>query len=255
MTNDDVGLVRHALAGDEAAFATLVEKYQKQVHALAWRTIGDFHIAQDIMQESFLKAYQKLATLEDPQRFSGWLNAIATRRCLAWFREKRLNVQLSESISRTARGNDPYSSYLIGEQVKEASQELREIVKKWLVKLPEGERTAVTLHYFDGMLCEEIAAFLGVTTNTIKSRLNRARNRLKRNESLVQSALDDFQTFAILSEAVKTERKIRVCINATTEKGEQFREWSYNGGRINGVQSPGQDRRISPFANWFYVHI
>ena len=224
MTNEDVGLVRHALAGDETAFATLVEKYQKQVHALAWRTIGDFHIAQDIMQETFLKAYQKLATLEDPQRFSGWLNAIATRRCLAWFREKRLNVQLSENISSTARWNDPYSSYLIGEQVKEASQELREIVKKWLAKLPEGERTAVTLHYFDGMLCEEIADFLGVTTNTIKSRLNRARNRLKRNESLVQSALDDFETFAILSEAVKTERKIRMCINATTEKGEQFRE-------------------------------
>ena len=56
----------------------------------------------------------------------------------------------------------------------------------------------ITLHYFDGMLCEEIAAFLGVTTNTIKSRLNRARNRLKKNESQVQSALDDFQTFAIL---------------------------------------------------------
>ena len=74
------------------------------------------------------------------------------------------------------------------------------------------------------MLCEEIAAFLGVTTNTIKSRLNRARNRLKKNESQVQSALDDFQTFAILSEAVKTKRNIRVCINATTENGEQFRE-------------------------------
>ena len=224
MRNDDVALVRYTLAGDETAFATLVEKYQKQVHATAWRTIGDFHIAQDITQETFLKAHQKLATLKDPQRFSGWLNAIATRLCLAWFREKRLNVQLSENISSTTRGNDPYSGYLVGEQANEASQELREIVKKWIAKLPENERTVITLHYFDGMLCEDIAAFLGVTTNTIKSRLNRARNRLKKHESLGQSTLDDFQFFATLNGMAKMERKIRVCINATTEKGGQFRE-------------------------------
>ena len=224
MKNDDVTLVHRALAGDETAFATLVEKYQKQVHATAWRTTQDFHIAEDIVQETFLKAHQRLDTLNDPHRFSGWVNAIATRCCLAWFREKRLNTQLSENISSATRRNDSYSGYLVGEQAKEASQELREIVKKWLVKLPESERTAIILHYFDGMLCEEIAAFLGVTTNTIKSRLNRARNRLKRNESLEQSALDDFQTFAILSEAVKTERKIRVCINASIEDGDQFRE-------------------------------
>ena len=221
MTNEDVGLVRHALAGDETAFATLVEKYQKQVHALAWRTIGDFHIAQDIMQETFLKAYQKLATLEDPQRFSGWLNAIATRRCLAWFREKRLSSELAENINIAMRHDDPYSGYLAGEQAKEASQELREIVKKWLTKLRESERTVVTLHYFDGMSCEEIAAFLDVTTNTIKSRLNRARNRLKKNEPLIQSMLDDFQTFSTLSEVAKMERSIKVNFNAATESGNQ----------------------------------
>ena len=226
MRNDDVALVRYTLAGDETAFATLVERYRKQVHALAWRTIGDFHIAQDITQETFLKAHQKLGVLKDPRRFSGWLNAIATRLCLAWFREKRLNVQLSENISSTTRGNDPYSGYLVGEQANEASQELREIVKKWLAKLPENERTVITLHYFDGMLCEDIAAFLGVTTNTIKSRLNRARNRLKKHESLGQPALNDFQSFATLSETVKTERKIRVCIEAAIENGGQFREGS-----------------------------
>ncbi len=224
MRNDDVALVRYTLAGDETAFATLVERYRKQVHALAWRTIGDFHIAQDITQETFLKAHQKLGVLKDPQRFSGWLNAIATRLCLAWFREKRLNVQLSENISSTTRGNDPYSGYLVGEQANEASQELRETVKKWLAKLPENERTVITLHYFDGMLCEDIAAFFGVTTNTIKSRLNRARNRLKKHESLGQPALNDFQSFATLNGMAKMERKIRVCINATTEKGGQFRE-------------------------------
>lgn len=222
MQNNDVALVHRVLAGDDTAFTTLMEKYQKQVHATVWRTIKDFHIAEDIVQETFLKAHQKLGTLNDPHRFPAWLNAIATRRCLAWFREKRLNIQLSENINSATRQNDPYSGYLAGEQAKEAGQELREIVKKWLAKLPEGERTAITLHYFDGMSCEEIAAFFDVTTNTIKSRLNRARNRLKKNKSLVQSTLDDFQFFATLSEMTKTKRNITVRIQIATESGKQF---------------------------------
>ena len=226
MKNNDVVLVHRTLAGDDTAFTTLMERYQKQIHATVWSTIKDFHIAEDIVQETFLKAHQKLGTLKDPHRFSVWLNAIATRRCLAWFREKRLNTQLSENISSATRQSDPYSGYLAGEQAKAASRVLREIVKKWLAKLPENERTVTTLHYFDGMSCDEIAAFLGVTTNTIKSRLNRARNRVKKNESLLQSAFGDFQFFATLNETAKTERKIRVCINAATEDGEQFREGS-----------------------------
>ena len=220
MENNDVALVHRVLAGDDTAFTTLMEKHQKQVHATVWRTIKDFHIAEDIVQETFLKAHQKLPTLNDPHRFSAWLNAIATRCCLAWFREKRLNSELSENISSAMRQNDPYSGYLAGEQAKEAAQELREIVKKWLAKLPENERTVTTLHYFDGMSCEEIAAFFCVTTNTIKSRLNRARNRLKKNKSLVQSTLDDFQFFATLNEMTKTKRNITVRIETTTENGK-----------------------------------
>ena len=224
MENNDAALVHRVLAGDDTAFTTLMEKYQKQVHATVWRTIKDFHIAEDIVQETFLKAHQKLGTLNDPQRFSAWINAIAMRCCLTWFREKRLNSELAENINIAMRRNDPYSGYLAGEQAKEAGQELREIVKKWLAKLSESERTVVTLHYFDGMSCEKIADFLDVTKNTIKSRLNRARNRLKKNESLIQATLDDFQFFTTFKETTKMEREIRVCINATTENGKQFRE-------------------------------
>ena len=221
MRNDDVALVRRTLAGDETAFTMLVEKYQKQVHATAWRSIKDFHIAEDIVQETFLKAHQKLETLNDPHRFSAWINAIATRCCFAWFREKRLNSELSEKINIAMKHNDPYSGYLAGEQAKEATQELRETIKKWLAKLRESERTVVTLHYFDGMSCEDIAAFLDVTPNTIKSRLSRARQRLKKCESLGQSSPGDFQTFATLSEVAKMERNIKVSFDAATESGNQ----------------------------------
>ena len=76
MKNDDVQLIQRVLEGDDTAFSTLVRKYQRSVHALAWRKIGDFHIAEDITQDTFLKAYQKLSTLKEPQSFASWLYVI-----------------------------------------------------------------------------------------------------------------------------------------------------------------------------------
>ena len=60
MENDDIKLIRRTLSGDEVAFSELVNKYQKSVHALAWRKIGDFHIAEEITQDTFLLAYKSL---------------------------------------------------------------------------------------------------------------------------------------------------------------------------------------------------
>ena len=65
MKNNDVELIHRILAGDDTAFASLVKKYQKQVHALAWRKTDDFHIAEKITQDTFLKAYQNLSTLKN----------------------------------------------------------------------------------------------------------------------------------------------------------------------------------------------
>ena len=71
MKKDYTELIQRTLEGDNDAFACLVRKYQKRVHALAWRKIGDFHIAEDITQETFLQIYRKLPTLKDPCRFPG----------------------------------------------------------------------------------------------------------------------------------------------------------------------------------------
>lgn len=73
MKNDDVALIQRILEGDQNAFASLVRKHQKQIHTLAWQKIGDFQIAEDIVQETFLQVYQKLETLEDPTQFTRWL--------------------------------------------------------------------------------------------------------------------------------------------------------------------------------------
>ena len=88
MIQNDAELIQRILQGDEDAFGCLVKKYQKGVHALAWRKIGDFHIAQEITQDAFLKAYRKLSTLKSYDTFSGWLYVIVANLSRDWLRKK-----------------------------------------------------------------------------------------------------------------------------------------------------------------------
>ena len=90
MEKDDVQLIHRILSGDDEAFSTLVQKYQKSVHALAWRKIGDFHYAEEITQDTFLQAYKHLSTLKDANQFAGWLYVIANRLCFDWMRKQNL---------------------------------------------------------------------------------------------------------------------------------------------------------------------
>ena len=79
MKNDDAKWIERILAGDEEAFTALVKKYEKQIHTFVWKRVRDYHVAEEITQDTFLRAYEKLGTLRDPNRFSGWLYMIATR--------------------------------------------------------------------------------------------------------------------------------------------------------------------------------
>ena len=148
MKNEDVELIQRVLGGDENAFATLVRKYQKPVHALVWRKIGDFHIAEEITQDAFLKAYKELATLKKPHRFARWLSVIATRGCIAWLRKKRLSTQSLEDTSHAQLEKATYSGYVIQENEQMTAETQREVVEKLLAKLRDKERTVITLHYF-----------------------------------------------------------------------------------------------------------
>ena len=205
MKNDDAQLIQRVLAGDDTAFSVLVRKYQKPVHALAWRKIGDFHVAEEITQDTFLKAYQKLSMLKEPQRFLSWLYVIATNHCKAWLRKKRLRTESLENTESVALEKVTYSGYVIAENEQTAIEAQREVVKKLLAKLPESERTIITLSYFSEMSSAEIGAFLGVSANTIRSRLRRAQQRLKREEPMIREALDNFQITPNLTENIMRE--------------------------------------------------
>ena len=205
MKNDDAKLIQRVLAGDDTAFSMLVRKYQKPVHALAWRKIGDFHIAEEITQDTFLKAYQKLSMLKEPQRFLSWLYVIAANLCKAWLRKKRLHTQSLENTEPIALEKATYSDYVIEENERTAVETQREAVKKLLAKLQESERTVVTLRYFGEMSSAEIGEFLGVSANTVRSRLRRAQERLKKEEPMIREALENFQITPNLTENIMRE--------------------------------------------------
>ena len=110
---DDVQLIHDILSGDDTAFGTLVEKYQKGVHALVWRKIGDFHHAEEITQDTFLRAYQKLPTLKNPHQFAGWLYVIANRCCITWLRKQKPAMQSLESTSVKEIDRLNYQRYVL----------------------------------------------------------------------------------------------------------------------------------------------
>ena len=202
MQNNDTELIQRTLDGDQIAFTRLVEKYQKGIHALVWRKIGDFHIAQEITQDTFLRAYERLRTLKDHSRFPGWVYVIASHLCTEWHRKKKYPIQSLESTDLVEIEQVSHSQYIAEKRDTETAETQREIVQKLLSKLPESERTVMVLHYLGEMTYDTISKMLGVSQNTIKSRLNRARNRLKKEEALINENLSSFQLPAELTQNI-----------------------------------------------------
>ena len=194
MVEDDVQLIRRILLGDDEAFSTLVQRHQKSVHALVWRKVNDFHYAEEITQDTFLQAYKKLSTLKNPNQFAGWLYVIANRLCINWLNRHKPAMQSLEDTPVEEIEESAYTHYVSEQREAEGAKYQHEIAQRLLSKLPESERTVMTLYYLGEMTAKEISKFLGVSINTITSRLRRARERLQQDqELLVQETLGGVQ--------------------------------------------------------------
>ena len=220
MKNDDVDLIQRILSGDEGAGTALVKRHRKWIHSLAWREIGDFHAAQEITQDTFIQMFKSLPTLKDSNRFLGWLYVIAKRQCIEWLRRKPMTMQSLDAMPKTELETVFYTQYLENKQARASRDGLREVVERLLQKLPETERSAMVLHYFNGLTCEEVSERLEVSLNTVKSRLYRARKRLEQEESILRETLGP--------NLLKNEpRYISIQANATTENREHLAEGGF----------------------------
>ena len=225
MVEDDIQLIDKVLSGDDEAFTVLVRKHQKGVHALAWRRIGDFHFAEEITQDAFLRAYKHLSKLKDPKQFSGWLYVITNQLCNTWLRKNKSDVKSLEDVTMAEVEKVFYEQYVSTQHEEEARSHHLDIVKKLLEKLPESERTVMTLYYLGEMTAKEISKFLGVSVNTITSRLQRARKRLKQDEEfLVQEMLGSVQLSGSLTENIV--RKVADTKLPPPSTGKPFLPWA-----------------------------
>ncbi len=205
MLENDVQLIYRVLSGDDSAFSTLVEKHQKGVHALIWRKIGDFHHAEEITQDTFIQVYKKLGALKDPKCFSGWLYVIANRLALNWLKRRKSTMPSLEDTPMVEIEESSYQHYMSERRETEAAEHRSEVVKNLLKRLPESERTVLTLHYLGEMTAKEISKYLGVSVSAIKGRLRRGRERLKASEPLVSEVLGGVELSADLTARIMRE--------------------------------------------------
>jgi len=166
--------IRQAVAGDRDAFTRLVEAYQIPVYNLAYRMLGDAREAEDAAQETFLRAYTRLATYQTDKKFSSWLLAIASHHCIDRMRRRRFTWLSLDEL--------PFLEQAAGErnQPEEAAvqQEEQDEVRKMLDHLSPQYRAAVILRYWYELSYREIAEVMGTTESAVKSRLYRAREML-----------------------------------------------------------------------------
>ncbi|MBM3241631.1 sigma-70 family RNA polymerase sigma factor, partial [Candidatus Poribacteria bacterium] len=172
MIYDDIVLVNRTLQGEQDAFEALVRKYQDAIYGLAFHLIGDFTEAQDIAQQTFIKAYLGLSQLKEQGKFAHWLKKITVNECTSWLRRQQSISQLYE------RMDTPRNPVPTPEQECE-KKELNAAVRRAMESLSEKNRLAVTLYYIDGLSQKEVANFLGVSVDVVANRISRARKQLK----------------------------------------------------------------------------
>jgi len=167
---EDGILVRRILCGDKSAFALLVERYQGVVYRIAHREVGNHHDAEDIAQESFLKAYRKLKNLKDPNVFPSWLYAITVNLCKSWWRKQKRQM---ETIELSKAPLEPVACQYYAQKEQKAA--LWDVVNT----LAEKDRDIMTMFYREGYSTKEIGEQMGITQNQVLVRLHRARQKLK----------------------------------------------------------------------------
>jgi len=164
------------------AFGELVIRFQDMAFACAFAVLGDAYLAQDIAQEAFVVAWQKLAQLREPAAFPGWFKRIVLTQCNRLTRCKRLQIlPLDAGVDKSTDDPGPHSS-----------AERRDLVTKVLQAingLPENERLVTTLFYVNGYTQADIGEFLEVPVSTVNKRLYSARQRLKVSVELFKGDL------------------------------------------------------------------
>ncbi len=157
------------MRGCGESYGALVKDFNGFVYSLALRMTGDHHMAQDVCQETFLRAWLKLKTLTEPSAFPGWISTTARRTCLNALEKRHRRMELGED--EVVLGN-------LNPTLPESFDPSRRILEEAILRLPLRDREIVTLCYFDQLEPAEVARVLEIPPGTVRVYLHRARKRL-----------------------------------------------------------------------------
>ena len=173
MHSVDEKLVSQTLAGDRDAFGVLVHKYQDMVYTYAFQKVRNETDSQDIAQEVFLRAYRHLHKLRHPHLFRSWLYTIMSNECKRWLaraaKKRHHEVVLEDAAEEALQIEPAYTVPTPGWEVD---------LEQAMSSLPDESRIVVSMFYMGNYSLKEISEFLGVSVNTVKSKLRRARLQL-----------------------------------------------------------------------------
>lgn len=174
MTDDDQGWIEQSRRGNHEAFASLVRRYQRMIYALTYRMSGSLSEAEDLAQETFLRAWQHLDSFQGEAKFSTWLCRIAMNACLNWRRRESRRNEVQQTWANDALVDGSLHAKA------EPTSDLNQRVQAALNRLPAKQRAAIVLTVHEEMSHAEAAHALGCTEATVSWRLFAARTKLKR---------------------------------------------------------------------------
>ena len=185
VADEDNELAAAAKGGDMSAFETLVERYERRVYSIAVRMLTDQEDARDAAQDTFLRVFRGLPGFQGESKFSTWIYRIVTNICVDKLRKRRDNAELSldapfagdDSDSAGAAFELPDASVDIAAIAEGA--EFRALVQRAVAMLPDAHRAIIVMRDFEGISYPEIAKILSCQPGTVKSRINRARQKLR----------------------------------------------------------------------------
>jgi len=179
MEQTEAAAIDRAKAGDGEAFRLLVERHSRSVFRLAYRMTGNEQDAEDVVQETFLRAFKQLERFDHRAQFGTWLYRIATNLCLDRLRSRKRYADIGDE-----ENPDPMAQVQSGNPGPDRlalSGQLRDSVNLALDSLSAQERTAFVLRHYEGLPVEQIGATLGIGENAAKNSIFRAVQKLRRS--------------------------------------------------------------------------
>jgi RNA polymerase sigma factor (sigma-70 family) len=181
MTTDISQLIERALLGDQKSYSEIVSRYHEQIYHFIYRMVKDTAQAEDLAQETFIKAFRALATFNSDYAFSTWLYKIAANNCIDFFRKKKLKT-FSLDTPIQVKDGEVHRDFADREQTPEheiMSRERTNQIQFAIDSLPVKYKEAILLRHSKDKSYEEIAEELSIPLGTVKVRIFRAREMLK----------------------------------------------------------------------------